>query len=208
MDIPIKCPECGTENSSFARFMKLSRCRICGHDLQLVEVSETLHRGGTLQGRSSLYEYVINSKEASFFPRGVLLAPPIKLDIERRVVHLLGDIDADQGMSMLWKRLKGIRENLSFDQVSHVEVEFHLEKLAREDHPYQHHWTIKLHLCDGREIPIGRITAERQFAGPVRSHHHALRLAHALHEIAGWKVESSEKEGDAANGVQGSRPEK
>ncbi|MBN1483993.1 MAG: zinc ribbon domain-containing protein [Chloroflexia bacterium] len=184
----IRCPQCGTVNSSFARFMSLSRCRNCGCDLQLLEVSETLHQGGVLQGRSDLYEYRLSEEEAEFTPQGVLLAPGLRLKFQQGALLILGDASANPGVSMLWKRLKGDREQISFDAIRSVEIVYHLEILSRENHPYQHHWDIALLLQDERRLPLGRITAERQFPGPLRSHHHALRLAHALHELTGWPV--------------------
>lgn len=190
----IHCPQCGAENSSFARFMKLSRCRECGHDLELVEVSEGLRQGGVLRGRSDLYVYEASREGIHFEPRGLLLAPPLRLDLERHGLCISGGMTNNQGVSMLWERLKGTREEIDFEQVARIEVVYQLEVLSRDNHPYQHHWDVMLVLHGGQEIPLGRITAERQFPGPVQSHHHALRLAHALHELAGFPVEQRELE--------------
>jgi len=193
MSDAIYCPRCGAENSPFALFMTLSRCRQCGYDLEMLQVKEALRRGNTLRGRSSLYEYEVSQEEANFFPRGVLLAPPLTLDLQRRCLGVAGDPAAPQGVSMLWRRLKGSHLELSFDQVSCIEIVYRSEKIAREDHPYQHHWDVALVLRDGQQVALGRITAERQFPGPVLSHHHALRLAHALHVLAGWPIQQKEE---------------
>lgn len=194
VDTPIRCPNCGTVNSAFARFMNLSRCRQCGHDLELIEVSEALQQGITLHGATSLYRYAVGLEGATFDPQGVLLAPPLELDPEDRRLRIAGDLEAAPGVSMLWRRVKGERAQIPFDRVEQITLTYHLEKLAREDHAYQHHWDIDLLLVDGRQIALGRITAERHFPGPVRSHHHALRLAHALHELTGWPVQQRERE--------------
>jgi hypothetical protein len=193
MSDAIYCPRCGAENSAFALFMSLTRCRQCGYDLEVIQVREALRRGSTLRGQSSLYEYEVSKKGAEFFPRGLLLAPPLALDGGRNCLRVSGDPTATQGFSMLWWRLKGSYLELSFDQVVRIEVVYQVEKVAREDHPYQHHWDVALVLRDGQQVPLGRITAERQFPGPVLSHHYALRLAHALHELAGWPVQQREK---------------
>jgi hypothetical protein len=190
----IHCPRCGAENSSFARFMKLSRCRQCGHDLELVEVSEGLRRGEVLRGQSDLYVYEASQEGISFEPRGLLLAPPLKLDLRQRRLSVSGGTSTNQGLAMLWERLKGNRKVVGFEQVMRVEVIYQLEILSRENHPYQHHWDVTLILRGEVELALGRITAERQFPGPVQSHHHALRLAHALHELAGFPVEQQERE--------------
>ncbi len=192
----IRCPECGTENSDFARFMGLSRCRKCGYDLELVEVSEMLRRGEPLRGRSSLYRYRVSLQEATFQPQGVLTAPPLLLDAGRRVLRVLGNPQATPGPDMLWQRLKGVQEEVPFDQVARIEVTYRSEQVPRRDHPYRHHWDVALVLEDGREIPLGRITAERKFPGPVRSHHHALRLGHALHELTGRPLEYQTASGE------------
>jgi len=189
----IHCPQCGAENSSFARFMKLSRCRECGHDLELVEVSEGLRRGEVLRGQSDLYVYEVSQEGIHFEPRGLLLAPPLKLDLGRRCLFVSGGTRTNQGLAMLWERLKGSRKQIGFEQVVRIEVIYQLEILSRENHPYQHHWDVVLILHGDVELFLGRITAERQFPGPVQSHHHALRLAHALHELAGFPLEQRER---------------
>jgi len=95
---------------------------------------------------------------------------------------------------MLWERLKGTRKEVGFERVARIEVVYQLEILSRENHPYQHHWDVLLILHGEVEIALGRIMAERQFPGPVQSHHHALRLAQAMHELAGFPVEQRVRE--------------
>ncbi len=185
----IYCPRCGAENSPFALFMTLSRCRQCGYDLEMLQVREALRRGESLRGQSDLYTYEVAPEGAHFTPRGVLTAPPMEIDVPARRVRISGEPGATPGVSVLWKRLTAGRREISFDQVARIEVIYRTEKLSREDHPYMHHWDVALVLQDGERVPLGRISAERQFPGPVLSHHHALRLAHALHVIAGWPVE-------------------
>ncbi|MGC8874101.1 MAG: hypothetical protein ACP5SI_06590 [Chloroflexia bacterium] len=190
----IYCPRCGAENSPFALFMTLARCRQCGYDLEMVMVREALRRGESLRGQSDLYTYEVTLEGARFSPRGVLTASPLEIDVPARLVRITGEPGTAPGVSVLWKRLTGEHREIPFEQVARIEVVYHTEKLSREDHPYLHHWDVALVLKDGERVPLGRISAERQFPGPVLSHHHALRLAHALHVATGWPVEQRTQE--------------